>query len=167
MTEREQIEELRAEVDYLKKIVEEYERREEDIESAEKRAKERADEIVGAGKKAFDLEVDRLRLFKMAWDKRFAAMGRADRERAEKLNSLAVAIDNVMSGKYEYKNLSEMQKTDEARRLVDDSGDMIDGSDIYLGEGENRFSLDEVLNPQGDFSLEDLCREMGLMEDDK
>ena len=63
-------------------------------------------------------------------------------------------------------------------RARDIKNGKIDGSDLgyiseetqkkierYIENDVNGFNLEEVLNP-GELQLEDLCRELGLMEDD-
>lgn len=127
-------------------------------------AKVKLSEAEAAAEKLYDLEADRLRLFKAAWDKKFAAffVGGGN---AERLNSLAAEIDDVVCGRREYADLSYKSKVSELRRLVDEKGKLISDSAVLFGDGEDGFSLDDILDPKGDLDLASLCREMGLSED--
>ena len=88
----EELERLKEENARLKSRVEEYEKRESEIAKKENLAKIKADEIISSAEKLFDLEADRLRLFKIYWDRKFSKSF-SDDERIKKLNDLAVKID--------------------------------------------------------------------------
>ncbi len=154
---------LREENERLKSIIEEYKNREKDLAEAEKRAKERADEIISAAEKLFNSEADRLRLFKLAWDKVFAGKT-ADSEKIERLNALALKIDDVISGRGEYFALSVGEKTDEMRRLVGNDENLVRSDDIFIGDGDDGFSMDEILNPDKNQDLASVLKDLGIGE---
>lgn len=157
-------EELLEENEYLKKTVAAYKARESEIALAEENAKKKAAEITLAAEKIFNLEADRLRLFRLSWDAKFSTL-KGDREKLEKLNALAVKIDDVVSGRGIYGDMTYGEKTEEMRRLVGEDGKLISRSDVYIGEGEDGFSLDEVLNPKETQDLASLLKEMGVTEE--
>ncbi|MBR1867986.1 MAG: hypothetical protein IJ800_05350 [Clostridia bacterium] len=165
MISEERIAELEAENEYLKSVVDGYRNREKEIEEAEKKASENAERIIRSAEKIFDMEADRLRLFKLAWDRKFAALSANDKNRLEALNALAFRIDEAISKRGRYAALSTAEITAEMRRMVDEKGNLVQSEGIFVGEGEEGFSLDDILNPKEDLDLESLCKEMGLMED--
>ena len=164
MSDNELIAELSAENEYLKSVIEGYKKRETDINSLEENAKKKAAAIEKAAEKLFNLEADRLRLFKLGWDKKFARLSAEEKEKLSALNDLAVKIDEVIGGKFDYATYDFRAKTQTLRRLVDDNGSLLKDAPLF-GEGEDKFSIDDILNPKGELDLADLCREMGLMED--
>ncbi len=154
--------ELLSEIEYLKGVIKKYESREAEISEKEKEAEKRAKEIIDSAERLYNLEADRLRLFRLAWDKRYAAYG--DKAKLEQLNDLALKIDEVINSDGKYADLDFKEKTDELRRIVGDDG-KLNGGDLYIGDGEDGFSLDEILNPQSGQDLASMLKEMGITEE--
>ncbi len=165
MINKEKIDELEAENEYLRSVIEKYKSREKEIEDAERKAKENAERIVEAAEKIFDMEADRLRLFKLSWDRKFATLSASEKGKLEGLNSLALRIDEAIERKGKYSDLTTADVTAEMRRMVDEKGTLLKSESVFVGEGEEGFSMDEILNPKEDLDLESLCKEMGLMEE--
>ncbi|MBO4323453.1 MAG: hypothetical protein J5836_02210 [Clostridia bacterium] len=157
----EELERLKEENARLKREIEEYRNRESELSLSEKKAKEKADEIVFAAEKLFNLEADRLRLFKIAWDRNFAK-SKGSSERLDKLNDLAVKIDDIICGRGEYSALSYFEKTETLRKLVGEDEKLIEKGEVYIGDGKEGFSMDEILNPPKDQDLSKLLKEMGI-----
>ncbi len=155
--------ELLSEIEYLNGVIKKYEAKEaenaERIADAERQAKE----IVDAAERLYNLEADRLRLFRLAWDKKFAAA--SDKKSLERLNELALKIDEVISLNGKYADLDFKAKTEELRRIVGEDGKLISGDPIFVGDGEEGFSLDEILNPKGGQDLAEMLKEMGITEE--
>ncbi|MBO4262198.1 MAG: hypothetical protein J5903_00245 [Clostridia bacterium] len=165
MNDAEVIADLKAENEYLKGVIKRYEEREEEISRAEAAARKKADEIEKSAEKLFDTEADRLRLFKLVWDKKFAALSARDKSRYESLNALAIRIDGVIRGEREYAGADFRAKTETLRRMLTEEGDIASEGGVFIGDAENGFSLDDVLDPKEKLDLETLCKEMGLMEE--
>ena len=157
MTELERLKEENAR---LKREIEDYKAREREIAVAEKKAKEKADGIVSSAEKLFDLEADRLRLFRIYFDRLFS-LSKADGERVEKLNALALKIDAVINGEGEYSELDFVKKTAEFKRLVGEDEKLIGGG-VRIGDGEDGFSMSDIINPPKEQDLEKLLSEMGI-----
>ena len=161
MTDKEKIRELSQENEYLKKVIEDYEKREEEINILEEKARKKADEIIKSAEKLYDFEADRLRLFKACWDKLYKKLILGGERGIERLNYLAEKIDNIFTDENYRGKPSE--KADEARRLISSDGSYVK-SDIVIGEGENSFSLSDLITDDSD--LLSLCEELGLTEEE-
>ena len=157
----EELERLKEENEKLKNRIKEYEKREKEIAEKEHLAKIKADEIISSAEKLFDLEADRLRLFKIYWDRKFSKSF-SDDERIKKLNDLAVKIDEIIKGEGKYLSATYDEKTDAIRKIVGEDEKLIGDKDIFIGDGEDGFSMSEILNPSKEQNLSEILKEMGI-----
>ena len=149
-------------------------RRDKLISDALVAAVEKAKEIEIAAKRKCDLEIKRLRLFQAKWGQYFARV--MERypvdENLQKIQEFTRKVDEILG--------NESDQTDEAAQAQNVSGVFAtlrketatsstapfnpkEKIDAYM-KSESGFDMEEVLNPKGELNLEDLCRELGLMD---
>lgn len=149
-------------------------RRDKLISDALVAAVEKAKEIESVAKRKCDLEIKRLRLFQAKWGQYFARVMEkypVD-QNLQKMQEFTRKVDEILG--------NESDQTDEAAQAQDVSGAFAtlrketatsstapfnpkEKIDAYM-KSESGFDMEEVLNPKGELNLEDLCRELGLMD---
>lgn len=149
-------------------------RRDKLISDALVAAVEKAKEIESVAKRKCDLEIKRLRLFQAKWRQYFARVMEkypVD-QNLQKMQEFTRKVDEILG--------NESDQTDEAAQAQDVSGAFAtlrketatsstapfnpkEKIDAYM-KSESGFDMEEVLNPKGELNLEDLCRELGLMD---
>ena len=154
-------------------------RRDKLISDALVAAAEKAKEIEDAARMKYDVEIKRLKLFQSKWEQYFAEVVKrypVD-DNLRKVESFVQKVGEILGTD---KDDTDCALTDSAASLkrVEDAFagarretaatarapfDPKRRIDAYI-ESEGGFDLDEVLNPKGELSLEDLCRDLGLMD---
>lgn len=162
LEQREIISQLNAEIKVLSATAEDLNQKEKLILATLVRAEKTALDLKKEAEEQYELEIERLKRFSKKWDKYF----------------------NDLKEKYPlYKPVKDAVKINE--KLKNSSGDakvVINELDSMLPKekekpfnpkskirdyiaatGDNGFNLDDVLNP-GELRLEDLCKELGLID---
>ncbi len=150
-------------------------RRDKLISDALVAAVEKAKEIEDAAKRKCDLEIKRLRLFQAKWQQYFArvmAQYPVD-ENLLKMQEFTQKVGEIL-GSESNRPLNATAQTQNVSSVFADfrketavaSAAPFDPKakiDAYM-KSESGFDMEEVLNPKGELNLEDLCRELGLMD---
>lgn len=164
------IDELKAEIDTLKRRIEEYKRKEDNVNDALYTAIEKAKEMDYATKIRFALEGERVKLFKEKWiafcDKEKANLRIVER-RGEITNQLVdiereivKTIANDLKLKVENcdtLNSAEKQYLSESKRILEKARNECACKNEVMASD---FNLNELSNPP---NLEELCKQLGLM----
>ena len=161
---RSRINELVNENKALSEQVEQNKQREKLIIKALESAEERAEQIQEQAQLEYVLELQRLKSFSKKWDRYFNNLKEKypcdDTKKAlEILNQVDVVSENV-SASQAIKELDEM--INEQNKAFNPKTKIKDY--ISATTSENGFNLNEVLNP-GKLELEELCKELGLIEE--
>ncbi len=101
----------------------------------------------------YRLEIMRLKEFIVVWERALLSDGASDNK--NRRAALARALKEILSFNEQECSLSEL--SDKVAYLTD----FISGG---RREEEGGIDLDEVLNPSGELNLEELCKELGVME---
>lgn len=146
-----------------------YKEREELINESIENATESAAKIRRNAEKKYAAEVDSLKKFASRWRGYFSY-----------LYKKYPLYDTVKESKTVFDKLAKLLAKAEDRRVIEEFSDVLDKSAVNKGvfdpkqkindyiaaTSDNGFNLDEVLNP-GELELEDLCKELGLIDEDK
>jgi len=126
------------------------------------RAEMTSQEIEKSAKTQYALEIERLKRFSEKWDDFFNAL--KENYPLDKTVKKAVKINQKI------KNVN----SENPKEAVAEIDELMTGAkafnpkkkivDYIAATGDNGFNLDEVLNP-GELELEDLCKELGLMQE--
>lgn len=158
---KEKVVELAKENTYLKTELEELDNKERLISSALIKAEKSAFEFEQQAKVNYDLEMERLKRFASKWDEYFREL--MDKYPLyPKVKQACEIIDKVSS----CENNNE-QTIKDVEKVFDKNAPFNPKGKIYdyiSATSDNGFNMDEVLNP-GELELEDLCKELGLIED--
>ncbi|MBE7080966.1 MAG: hypothetical protein E7372_00180 [Clostridiales bacterium] len=161
---RSRISELGNENKSLLEQVEQYSNRERLIIKALESAEEKAEQIKEQAQLEYVLELQRLKEFIKKWDKYFVAL-----KEKYPCDATKKALDIK-------KQVEEVAKEDDAKECIEKLDEMISEQNrafnpkskikeyISATTSENGFNINEVLNP-GKLELEDLCKELGLIEE--
>ncbi len=147
--------------------LENYKDKESLINSTAIRAEKNAIKLKEKAELQYALEMERLRIFVARWEEYFSLL-------KEKYPVYAPVMDAISLKQ----KLQSVLKLSDAKKVVgkldkalSDCGaekvspkKMI--SDYISSNSENGFNMDEVLNP-GDLELEELCKELGLLDGDE
>ena len=162
---RSRINELVKENKTLLEQVEQNKKRENLIVKALESAEERAEQIIEQAQLEYVLEMQRLKSFSDKWDKYF--------NKLKEKYPLDKAINKAIEIKNQAVSLSDESDAKKAIQKIDDMISQENQSfnpktkiKDYISAtiSENGFNLNEVLNP-GKLELEDLCKELGLIEE--
>lgn len=157
---------LNEEIKRLSSELETYKNMDNLADLTVKNAESKAEEIKKTAELKYQTECDRLRNFKERWSKYFGYLAetypyyKAVTESREILN----ALEEVLG-----KSQSSMQTIEELDLALDrlkiGRNDEIKQHIALTTPSESGFDMEAVLNP-GELDLEDLCKELGLMEDE-
>ena len=130
------------------------------LERAEKSAKDTTDNIA----MHYDLELERLRKFSMRWDRYFKSL-RSQYPLYPTIQNSTSLVDKLNNSIGDSKDIIEQLD----KSLSDIEGQMIDPrekiKDYIAATSDSEFKIEDVLNP-GKLELEDLCKELGLMDEE-
>ena len=161
---RSRISELENENKSLLEQVEQYRDRERLIIKALESAEEKAEQIKEQAQLEYVLELQRLKDFIKKWDKYFISL---------KEKYPCDATKKALEIK---KQVEEASKEDDAKECIEILDEMISEQNrafnpktkikeyISATTSDNGFNINDVLNP-GKLELEDLCKELGLIEE--
>ena len=147
--------------------VSEFEKENAVISSAIKSAEQKAEEIENGAKMRYKLKVAELKAFCKRFDLYFSRIMKAYPDYhavgdAKRVFDEINAIVNGEGSAEEKINAVSKALPKKGKKIFDPQSKI----DEYIAAtGENGFSLDEVLNP-GELHLEDLCKELGLTEEE-
>ncbi len=162
MEYRARISELVKENTELSKKVEELTKKEPLIVATLERAEKTSQEIVERAELEYSLEMQRLKDFAEKWDDYFNLL--QEKYPLYPTTKKAVEIKD---------KVKDFSKTSNAKKTIEKLDSMITEKkfnpkqkikDYVVATSDSGFNLDEVLNP-GKLELEDLCKELGLIED--
>ncbi len=164
-------EDYRAEVNALKQEIKLAEERAEKMEKKETlilstlfNAEQTAMELKRKAELQYELEVERLKKFSKKWDDFFNQL--------EEKYPLYKPVKTAVSVKKESDKILKKSNAKEAiekieKLLPKNKKEKFDPKskirDYIASTGDNGFNLDEVLNP-GTLKLEDICKELGLID---
>ena len=145
--------------------VEEYKSKEALISSTLFSAQEKATEMEEVTNEKYALVVEELKKFSNDWKEYFDFLKEKypNYDTIQKAVKLKEALDNNILGGDDKLTVKEMEEklSNITSRLDFKPKDKI--RDYIAATSDNGFNLEEVLNP-GKLELEDLCKELGLME---
>lgn len=164
---KEKAELLSAENIALTAKVGEFEKENGVISAAIKSAEQKADEIESAAQTRYRLKVAELKAFCKRFDGYFKRITEIypDYEAVGTAQKVFDAISAIVNGEgnAEDKITAAGKALPKKGKKIFDPQSKID--EYIAATGENGFSLEEVLNP-GELHLEDLCKELGLTEEE-
>lgn len=147
-----------------------YEDKERLLVSTLRDAEEKAEELAENSRLRYSLVIEKLKNFSARWEKYFAYIEKKYpfSPESEKAVDLFAKIKNILSG-------DDVSDTfEKAETLLGEAERTHNGApfnpkakiEAYIASTEKGgFNMDEVLNP-GELKLEDLCKELGLTEED-
>ncbi len=148
----------------LKNQLEAYKNRIKLNEESIRSAKLKAEEIEQTATLKYEAEVEYLKNFNSKWRKYFKYLSETyplykAKEESEKV---VKTLEKVLGKKITDKE--KISELDLAVSVVADYNGFKENRPMAVGISDNGFNIDEVLNP-GELDLEELCKEMGMMED--
>ena len=162
LEQREIISQLNAEIKVLSANAEDLNQKEKLILATLVRAEKTALDLKKEATEQYELEIERLKRFSKKWNAYFKEL----KEKYPLYQPIQNAIDinnelNTNKGepKEVIEKLSSMLPKDEDKPFNPKSKI----KDYIAATTDNGFNLDEVLNP-GELHLEDLCKELGLID---
>ncbi len=149
--------ELTEEVASLSTHLQKYKEKENYLASAIVSAEKTAEKIKKKAELQYALEMEKLRNFNGKWDDYFSAL-------KEKYPMYA-PLQNAVDIKAKLQSLLKLSDSKKAVEKLDKMlGDFaVKTNDETSLTSDNGFSLEEVLNP-GELELEELCKELGLID---
>lgn len=162
-----QIRDLIKENDDLKMQNKVNESREELILATLARAESTAKKLEKNAKLQYELEVERIRKFAQKWDSYFQELKQKYPQNSDVKKAIGIKeeLDLLVSKKTKAKDIiDKMDKAVNAKKKTFDPKKKID--EYISATSESGFNMDEVLNP-GALKLEDLCKELGLAEENE
>ena len=161
-----QINEIKSENAQLKETVEKLKDKEKLVLAVLKRAEQTAIDLESQSKLEYELELERLKKFSKAWDDYFKKV--KEKYPASKTIKKAVKVKEHVNQpgknylpKQTIKEIEKMIDEDKKVHPVFDPKKKI--GDYIASTSDNGFNMDEVLNP-GELQLEDICKELGLID---
>lgn len=167
---RAQLSELKAENARLTERINEYDAKNAIIESAIKDAEEKAAETEEKTKLRYSLVAEKLKSFSERWDDYFRYLKnkyplyplvKTSTELREKIAELLAERGNADAVDALDEKLKAATAGENVKKEPFDPKSKI--RDYVAATSDNGFNLEEVLNP-GELHLEDLCKELGLLE---
>ncbi len=146
-------------------LLEEVERvksRESMVYKTLERAEITSQEIEKSAKTQYALEIERLKRFSEKWDDFFNAL--KENYPLDKTAKKAIKINQKIKNVNSENPKEAITEIDELMTGVKTFNPKKKIVDYIAATGDNGFNLDEVLNP-GELELEDLCKELGLMQE--
>ena len=121
-------------------------------------------ELKGKAQAQYDLEIERIKKFSLAWNDYFHAL----REKYPHYKPVQDALEIVDT--LENDDGDSKQTFEKIEGYIVKEGERFDPKrkirEYIAATGENGFNLDEVLNP-GELQLEEICKELGLLGGDE
>lgn len=161
--QRTKITELAKEKTQLLSVIESVGDKEKLVYLTLARAEKTAMELEEQAKLEYSLEIERLKKFAEKWNEYFKAL--KDKyplyptiQNASDACDVVLSFDDEIDAKQAMAELDNIITKSES---VEDSK----ARDYLVATSDNGFSLEEVLNP-GELKLEELCKELGLIEEE-
>lgn len=160
--------ELKEELKRVSAELEAYKNRDNLINSTLKSAEEKAEEIRKTAELKYITEFERLKNFKERWNKYFGYLAETYPYYAatEETKRILAVLDGVLGKKENAQGIEELDESLSGVRIAFNPKEKIES---YIAAttavSDNGFDMDAVLNP-GELDLEDLCKELGLMENE-
>lgn len=163
----EEIFELNGKLKRMRAELESFKNRDSLISSSLQAAEEQAEKIRETERLQYELALARLNDFQLKWESYFEYLFEKYPyyKITEQTLNIAVRLKQVL-GSVEAA-IEKLGKLDDLieRETAAAQFNPKEKIERYIENDVNGFNLEEVLNP-GELQLEDLCRELGLMEDD-
>lgn len=163
--QKDRIIELTKENSDLISKLEQYKEKERLINLTMQRAEKNAQKLKEKSELQYSSEIERLRIFAKRWENYFTLL----KEKYPVYAPVDDAIDIKQRLSMVLKLSNASKILDKLDKVMDEKhvakGDIVAG-DLSVSVSENGFNLDEVLNP-GELELEDLCKELGLLDGDE
>ena len=163
----EEIFELNGKLKRMRAELESFKNRDSLISSSLQAAEEHAEKIRETERLQYELALARLNDFQLKWESYFEYLFEKYPyyKITEQTLNIAVKLKQVLgSGEAAIEKLGKLDDLIE-RETAAAQFNPKEKIERYIENDVNGFNLEEVLNP-GELQLEDLCRELGLMEDD-
>ena len=163
----EEIFELNGKLKRMRAELESFKNRDSLISSSLQAAEEQAEKIRETERLQYELALARLNDFQLKWESYFEYLFEKYPyyKITEQTLNIAVRLKQVLgSGGAAIEKLGKLDDLIE-RETAAAQFNPKEKIERYIENDVNGFNLEEVLNP-GELQLEDLCRELGLMEDD-
>lgn len=161
--QRAKINELAKEKTALQSDIEGYKEKERLVYVTLERAEKMANELKEQAQAEYALEVERLKAFSVKWQDYFSDL----REKYPFYPTTKIALDindAVNSVSLDPKQVVSVVE-DKLSQAPTEFNPKSKIGDYIAATGDNGFNLDEVLNP-GKLKLEDLCKELGLIDEE-
>lgn len=165
--QREEIFELNGKLKRVRAELESFKNRDALISSSLQAAEEQADKIRETERLQYELSLARLKDFQLKWDSYFEFLFEKYPyyKITEQALDIAGKLNRVLGG-----GGTAFEKLEKLDGLIEQETAAAQFNpkekiERYIESEAGGFNLDEVLNP-GELQLEDLCKELGLMEDD-
>ena len=163
----EEIFELNGKLKRMRAELESFKNRDSLISSSLQAAEVQAEKIRETERLQYELALARLNDFQLKWESYFEYLFEKYPyyKITEQTLNIAVRLKQVLgSGEAAIEKLGKLDDLIE-RETAAAQFNPKEKIERYIENDVNGFNLEEVLNP-GELQLEDLCRELGLMEDD-
>ena len=115
-------------------------------------------------KEKYQTEIKNLRLFVSSFNEYVSEIVKAyPSDRTRKAVAVSDALKDILS-REETATYTAKEQVLEAFKIIESVVPKKDSKQTLYGEGENGFSMDEVLNPKGELDLMSLCKELGVTD---
>ena len=160
------IQEILKEKTLIQQELESIKEREGLIIATLERAEKTARDLIEKAELEYSIEINRLKTFSEKWEGYF--------KKVKEKYPTSTTVKKAVNTKNKIDNA--VKKGGKSKNVIDEINAIIDGDakrkfapkekirDYIAATGDNGFNLDEVLNP-GKLQLEDLCKELGLIEE--
>lgn len=165
--QKERIVELENENSRLKNQIEQYKAERDDVTNALIKAQKKAKEMIGETNEEYFLEIKRLKMFSAKWENFFKGqiLTKMGEEYANKVGDLVKNVNEIIEcDVVNGKDVSNKEKVEKIRDLIDKSK-VKQGVYGEYSVSESGLDLNEVINPTGNLDLFELCKELGVTED--
>ena len=115
-------------------------------------------------KEKYQTEIKNLRLFVSSFNEYVSEIVKAyPSDRTRKAVAVSDALKDILS-REETATYTAKEQVLEAFKIIESVVPKKDSKQSLYGEGENGFSMDEVLNPKGELDLMSRCKELGVTD---
>lgn len=165
--QKERITELENENAKLKSQIEKYKAERDDVTYALIKAQKKSREMISETNEEYFLELKRLKMFSAKWENFFKGqiLTKMGEEYTNKIDDVVKGINEIIDcDVIGCRGISNKEKVEKIRDLIDKSR----AKQGVYGEysvSESGLDLNEVINPTGDLDLFELCKELGVTED--
>jgi hypothetical protein len=156
---------LTEEVRILKEKSEEIEKKKEIILATLIRAEQTANDLKEKSELQYKLEIEKLKEFTVRWNGYFEELKEKYPMYAPVKKALEIKgkIDKISSKDKPKEVIGKLESSIPKEVAGDNFNPKRKIRDYIAATGDNGFNLDEVLNP-GELQLEDICKELGLLD---